>query len=217
MNRLHLALLAGTVACSSLALAQAPDQESAPGTQNPAPATSPTEGTAADRTPPGATPTSPQQTPDAVNPAPSTSETEGTAADNTPPGATAGSTGTSTPSDASTNAGQSASTRPTDSSATAGSSADAESTRMAAAGTMGSKSASQLIGATVQGMQGETVGTVQDVMIDSNGSVSAVVITPSGSTTSPQRATVPWDAIRSAAADGKLVVDSSRVQSERSQ
>jgi hypothetical protein len=52
------------------------------------PATSPTEGTAADRTRPGETPTqtAPRQ---AEDPRPATSETEGTAADRTPPGAAA--------------------------------------------------------------------------------------------------------------------------------
>lgn len=58
--------------------------------QNPQPSTSPTEGTAADRTPPGETPTQsqdamPQQPTD---PRPATSEAEGTAADRTPPGRT---------------------------------------------------------------------------------------------------------------------------------
>lgn len=55
--------------------------------EDPRPATSPTEGTAADRTPPGETPT---HRPDAQQqgPQPSTSPTEGTAADRTPPGRT---------------------------------------------------------------------------------------------------------------------------------
>ena len=55
--------------------------------QPPQPATSETEGTAADRTQPGQTPTqgAPSQ---AQDPRPATSETEGTAADRTPPGRT---------------------------------------------------------------------------------------------------------------------------------
>ena len=56
------------------------------------PSTSQGEGTAADRTPPGATPTQGAQTQgipeQADHPRPSTSETEGTAADTTPPGKT---------------------------------------------------------------------------------------------------------------------------------
>lgn len=54
------------------------------------PSTSETEGTAADRTRPGETPT--QEAPrQAEDPRPATSPTEGTAADRTPPGSTSGS------------------------------------------------------------------------------------------------------------------------------
>lgn len=57
--------------------------------QQPLPSTRRTEGTAADRTPPGATPTRGETgVGTGVNPAPSTSPTEGTAADRTPPGET---------------------------------------------------------------------------------------------------------------------------------
>jgi len=71
------------IACLvSGALAQAQQQS-----QPPQPATSEAEGTAADRTQPGQTPTqgAPSQ---AEDPRPATSETEGTAADRTPPGKT---------------------------------------------------------------------------------------------------------------------------------
>lgn len=55
----------------------------------PQPSTSRAEGTAADRTPPGATPKRGEPgLGTGVNPAPSTSPTEGTAADSTPPGKT---------------------------------------------------------------------------------------------------------------------------------
>lgn len=66
--------------CGAFAQAQQP-------TPPPQPATSETEGTAADRTQPGETPTrgAPGQ---AQDPRPATSETEGTAADRTPPGKT---------------------------------------------------------------------------------------------------------------------------------
>jgi sporulation protein YlmC with PRC-barrel domain len=50
------------------------------------PSTSPTEGTAADQTPPGQTPTQgTTSTPSTVDPTPSTNPAEGTAADSTPP------------------------------------------------------------------------------------------------------------------------------------
>jgi hypothetical protein len=57
------------------------------------PSTSQTEGTAADRTRPGQTPTqdAPRQT---VDPAPATRQSEGTAADRTPPGSTSNTQGT---------------------------------------------------------------------------------------------------------------------------
>lgn len=76
----------------ALATTLAQSQETSP---PPMPSTSETEGTAADRTPPGETPTRDQRpatetnTPsDSMGPQPSTSETEGTAADRTPPGKT---------------------------------------------------------------------------------------------------------------------------------
>jgi sporulation protein YlmC with PRC-barrel domain len=220
MNRLQLALLAATVSCSSFALAQTAQQQPAPGTDNPAPATSPTEGTAADRTQPGATPTTPQQTPGTTNPAPATSPAEGTAADTTPPpGSTAGGAGNT--SDSSSTPGNTTTpgnTSTPDSSTTGTAmSSSSDTTRMAAANTSGSQSASQIIGATVHGTQGDTVGTVQDLMIGPQGSITAIVISPSGSSTSAQQATVPWDAIQSSGSDGKLVVDSSRVEQGKSQ
>ena len=86
MSKLHLYSVMAAMGFAAAALAQVlPDTQ-----PNPQPSTSETEGTAADRTPPGQTPTQqqnmPQQTqPDAM---PSTSPTEGTAADRTPPGQT---------------------------------------------------------------------------------------------------------------------------------
>jgi hypothetical protein len=78
--------LSGLIAIVGLfggALALAQEQQP----QRPQPATSETEGTAADRTQPGKTPTEGAST-QTQNPRPSTSETEGTAADRTPPGKT---------------------------------------------------------------------------------------------------------------------------------
>ncbi|HET9447921.1 MAG TPA: PRC-barrel domain-containing protein [Steroidobacteraceae bacterium] len=76
----------------ALAQAQQPAQQPT----QPQPSTSETEGTAADRTQPGQTPTTQGQTPrptqgaptQAQDPRPSTSQTEGTAADRSPPGRT---------------------------------------------------------------------------------------------------------------------------------
>jgi hypothetical protein len=74
------------LAALSIGLAQAQE----PPTPTPMPSTNPTEGTAADRTPPGETTTrDPSKDPSqdaATNPRPSTSESEGTLADRTSPG-----------------------------------------------------------------------------------------------------------------------------------
>jgi hypothetical protein len=82
MSKPSISSLIAIVGLFSGAFAQA--QQPA---QPPQPATSETEGTAADRTQPGQTPTqgAPSQ---AQDPRPATSETEGTAADRTPPGRT---------------------------------------------------------------------------------------------------------------------------------
>jgi sporulation protein YlmC with PRC-barrel domain len=68
------------LAALSITLAQA--QVATP---TPQPSTNPAEGTAADRTPPGKTPTRDTARNTTVDPRPSTSETEGTAADRTSP------------------------------------------------------------------------------------------------------------------------------------
>jgi hypothetical protein len=82
MNRLSTSCVAAALGFLGVAVAQ--EQQTQP---PPEPSTSQTEGTAADRTKPGETPTqaAPAQ---AQDPRPSTSETEGTAADRTPPGKT---------------------------------------------------------------------------------------------------------------------------------
>lgn len=82
MSKLQTSCIAAALILLGATLAQA--QQTQP---KPEPATQPTEGTAADRTRPGATPTQGAPT-QAENPRPSTSETEGTAADSTPPGRT---------------------------------------------------------------------------------------------------------------------------------
>jgi hypothetical protein len=74
-----------SIAAIVLLAVAASSQAQQPTTPPAGPATSPTEGTAADRTRPGQTPTqtAPRQ---AEDPRPATSETEGTAADRTSPG-----------------------------------------------------------------------------------------------------------------------------------
>lgn len=85
MIRLYRSSFVIVVGCLGVALAQA--QQPMP--QPPEPSTSATEGTDADRTKPGETPTR-SMTPaeEQQDPRPSTSETEGTAADRTAPGRT---------------------------------------------------------------------------------------------------------------------------------
>jgi len=85
-----LALALGFLGAAS-AYAQQPQQQ-------PPPSTSPSEGTAADRTQPGQTPTQSQDAmpPQPTDPRPATSETEGTAADRTAPGKTPTTTGQAT-------------------------------------------------------------------------------------------------------------------------
>lgn len=61
--------------------------------QHPQPSTHPAEGTAADRTKPGETPTQDAMPRQPVDPRPSTNPAEGTAADRTPPGRTPTTTG----------------------------------------------------------------------------------------------------------------------------
>lgn len=82
MSKLHTFSVA--IALGFLGAASVNAQEVPP----PRPSTSPTEGTAADRTRPGETPTKDALPPQPTDPRPATSETEGTAADRTAPGRT---------------------------------------------------------------------------------------------------------------------------------
>lgn len=87
MNVVHSPKLLAALCLVSAAIAQAQQPI------DPKPATSETEGTAADRTPPNRTATKPirpgeTQVDPTQDPRPSTSPTEGTAADSTPPGRT---------------------------------------------------------------------------------------------------------------------------------
>ncbi|MFL6618906.1 MAG: PRC-barrel domain-containing protein [Povalibacter sp.] len=97
MNALHTSRYVAVLILLSAAAAQSQQQ-----VPDPRPATSETEGTAADRTPPGDPSTSHQNPSDMdqsalpVDPRPSTNPAEGTAADRTPPGKTPTTAGGST-------------------------------------------------------------------------------------------------------------------------
>lgn len=92
MNKLLSCGVLVALGLTSAALAQTPTTQ---GTRpNPTPATSPAEGTAADKTEPGKTPTQGAASDTAVDPRPATHPAEGTAADRTPPGETQTTRGT---------------------------------------------------------------------------------------------------------------------------
>jgi hypothetical protein len=82
MSKLRTAAIATLLSLGAVAYANAQQPQ-----QQPQPSTSEAEGTAADQTRPGATPTQGAPT-QMENPRPSTSQTEGTAADRTAPGQT---------------------------------------------------------------------------------------------------------------------------------
>lgn len=123
-----------------------------PGTTSPAPSTSPTEGTAADQTPPGQTPTQPTEgtMPGTASPAPSTSPTEGTAADRTPPGETP----------------------------VRGATSEQQTTRMATAGTTTSSAQPMhIIGRDVKSLDGTTIGKVKDIIVEpQSGTITHVLV-----------------------------------------
>jgi sporulation protein YlmC with PRC-barrel domain len=87
MNRLHISMLIAALIATFGFISSAAAQAQQP--PDPRPATSETEGTAADRTPPNqraTRPAAPGET--QTDPRPSTNPAEGTAADRTPPGRT---------------------------------------------------------------------------------------------------------------------------------
>lgn len=87
MNKLHACGLLAAFALASTASAQTPTTPSAQDSaqKDPTPSTSRTEGTAADSTAPGETPTNTTARDVLPRPGPSTSREQGTAADRTPP------------------------------------------------------------------------------------------------------------------------------------
>lgn len=184
------------------AFAQTPDQQTQ-GQQSPdpsssthgqgIPSTSQTEGTAADRTPPGQTDTS---------------------------GATRGGVGAGGTSPGGAPTGAEAD--PDTATSTAPAPGTSRS-RMAAAGGAkmgGVQRASHLIGMHVQSPQGEQLGQVQDVIIDANGKVTHAIVERTGARDSTgttggasttERVALPWDTVHSMMQGHTIVLDRSRL------
>jgi sporulation protein YlmC with PRC-barrel domain len=157
---------------------------------SPAPSTSPTEGTAADTTPPGETQTQDSQRSPTVDPRPATDVGEGTAADVTPPGETE---------------------------------TDASSGRTAAAGTaQGHQRASKIIGMKVKTPSGESLGEVEDIILDDSGKVSQVLVNRSQTAGDESRpassrlAALPWTEVSSMIRADSLVIEREKLASAQS-
>jgi sporulation protein YlmC with PRC-barrel domain len=206
MKQLQTLTMLLTLSVAGAALAQtetappATPEEDTTQQSSPAPSTSPAEGTAADRTPPGETQTRPQGTTDpatdpTTEPRPATDVLEGTAADQTPPGET----------------------RP-------GETATTDPTRTTAAGDAGgSRRASKLIGMKVQTPTGESIGEVEDIVLDEMGSVSQVLVnrsSPSASTesrpASSRLAALPWSEVKSMIKADALVIERAKLDGAKS-
>ena len=156
----------------------APTATTTPGTVNPVPSTYRAEGTAADRTAPGATRTRVTE-PGTANPLPATSPAEGTAADRSPPGETPV-RGT-----AAAHAPKQATSR------IARSDAPAVATTEAAH----AMRTTNLIGLAVQDRQGMSVGSVEDVVIDAaEGRITYALVGLADSRgDAPAFVAVPWN------------------------
>lgn len=168
------------------------DQQGSPATaEHPTHSTLPTEGTAADTTPPGETATRDTRQPTAeVEPA--TDIEQGTAADKTAPG-------------------EMAPTGVEDVEGAAG------ETRTAAAGdAMGSRRASKLIGMKVQTPTGESIGQVEDLVLDDTGRVSQLVVNRSTAAGGARLAALPWSQAKGMIRANALVIERSRLDSAQS-
>jgi sporulation protein YlmC with PRC-barrel domain len=204
MKQLHAWAFAAAISLATAAVtAQTetkPESTPTPEQSSPAPSTSPTEGTAADTTPPGETPTqggTTTQDPSSptASPAPSTSQTEGTAADSTPPGETATSGEAATSDDSTADDGMPGSARV----AAAGDTAQSKH-RM-----------SKLVGMSVQSSSGEALGTVKDVILDNDGRVTHVIVERSSGGGASQLVAMPWDVANKMMKGGNLVVEQKRL------
>ena len=161
------------------------DKSTTPGTANPMPSTTRTEGTAADRTVPGATPTRPAD-PGTVNPTPATSRTEGTAADRSPPGETPV-------------RGTAAEQAP-----------EKVTSQMGARSMMGQRArGSELIGLTVETPRGNSIGAVQDIVVERDGRVTYAIIADGDA--GRALVAIPWKTFHSMMRDGKVIMDESRL------
>jgi PRC-barrel domain len=195
MNKLQAYGLLAGLGLWSAAFAQAQQA-----TQDPMPSTTPAEGTAADRTAPGKTPTSSMSTEGNSATQPSTAETEGTAADRSPPGKTQ----TAPMAGAETTVSPQPSTSPTEGTAADRTAPGKTPTRTAeASGTRGK----EMMGANVVSSDQAPLGTVADVTLDAAGQPEFVVIAVQG-----QETAVPYRTASSMMSGNKLVMDRSRLQ-----
>ena len=199
MKRSQLITLFAGLAVAGVAHSQV---QNVPGaTQDtPQPSTSRTEGTAADRTPPGATPTK-EVAPGTVNPVPATSRVEGTAADRSPPGETPV-------------RGAAADQAPAEVTASQSRTQMSPATRMAAAESdiIHSQLASRLIGTSVQTSEGKPIGEIKDIVMGADGSATHVVISHGGTAGAPSRlAAIPWSVSQSMMQSGRITIDASRL------
>jgi sporulation protein YlmC with PRC-barrel domain len=200
MNTLQLFSVCAAFAIVGAADAQTPTAQeqtqpassgaTTPGTTDPRPSTDRTEGTAADRTPPGATPTR-SADPGTVNPVPATSRTEGTAADHTPPGETPV-------------RGAAASQAP-----------EQVTSRMAAVagtGMLQDRRGSKLIGLSVQSTDGKTIGEVKDLVIDpAIGKITHAILSHGGTAEAQKLTAVPWSSVRMMLRRDVVVVEKSHL------
>jgi sporulation protein YlmC with PRC-barrel domain len=187
---LSLMVALGAIGAAGAQTSNTAEQTPTPGTTNSAPATSRTEGTAADRTPPGATPTR-EVDPGTVNPVPATSRAEGTAADRSPP-------------------------EETPVRGTAASQASEQVTTRMAAGSQNKmqqdRRGSKLIGTAVRDSQGETLGEVKDIIVDpQTGTITHAVIAQSGAD-SAQLLAVPWKTLQPMMREGWVTIDQARLK-----
>ena len=199
MKSLQMVTLFAGIAVASLAQSQV---QNVPGaTQDtPQPSTSQTEGTAADRTPPGATPTK-EVAPGTVDPVPATSRVEGTAADRSPPGETPV-------------RGAGADQASPEVTANQPHTQMSPETRMAAAQSdlIHSQLASKLIGTSVQTPDGKLIGEIKDLVMGADGSATHVIVSHGGTAGSLGRlAAIPWSASQAMMQSGRLSIEPSRL------
>jgi sporulation protein YlmC with PRC-barrel domain len=157
--------------------------------------------------------TAPESSPQG-SPAPSTSPTEGTAADRTPPGETQTRDDQQTPPEPrpSTDIGEGTAADSTP----PGETATDDAARMAAAG--GEKRnhrASKIIGMKVQTPAGESVGEVEDMVLDESGRISQVIVNRSSAGGGSRLAALPWMEVSSMMKADALVIERERLDTAK--